>query len=386
VKIAYAYPTYWPYVRRGAERCIHDLTSYLAGRGHEIDIITSKPGRGRTVHDGNVRIMYLPEIAHPLTYRYTAMARLYGFGFGATPILARGKYDVAHLWSYSSVSLAPFLTRFAKLPYLFHLIMKEHHWQGRIDRLVYRFLVKHAARVAALTPRGADEHAALLGREVSCLPAPVDMEAFKPWVPKDLDRPQVLFTGDLGDPRKGSALLLRAWNEVHRRVPEAVLVLAGPYGIYGFEFEYQVYTLENINLVTEPSARSSIEVRGPGSVRELPLWYSQASVTVLPSVDEAFGLVVTESLASGTPVVCSSKGGPGEIISDPAVGATVPLETAFDLWDVRCTGMLADAIVQGIELARRPETVKRCREWAETWSLERVGAQTEKLLEEVAAA
>jgi hypothetical protein len=44
MKIAYPYPAYWPYVRRGVERCIHDTSNYLARRGHEVDIITSKPG------------------------------------------------------------------------------------------------------------------------------------------------------------------------------------------------------------------------------------------------------------------------------------------------------------------------------------------------------
>jgi glycosyltransferase involved in cell wall biosynthesis len=41
------------------------------------------------------------------------------------------------------------------------------------------------------------------------------------------------------------------------------------------------------------------------SYHELPYYYALASVTVLPSVSESWGLVVNESLASGTPVIAS---------------------------------------------------------------------------------
>ena len=38
------------------------------------------------------------------------------------------------------------------------------------------------------------------------------------------------------------------------------------------------------------------------------------------------------------------------------------------------------------KLARNPETSNRCREWAEQWSLDRVGALTESVLMEMADA
>ncbi len=96
-------------------------------------------------------------------------------------------------------------------------------------------------------------------------------------------------------------------------------------------------------------------------------------------------MVVTESLSSGTPVVCSSHGGPGEIVTDPAVGVTVPLKTYFDLMSDRAAGQLADAVLEGIELARRPGTSEACRQWAEPWGLQVVGAKLEGMLEEMAS-
>lgn len=384
MKIVYPYPTYWPYIRRGAERCIHDMANYLANRGHEVDIITSKPGAPHIAYDGRVRVIYLRQFSHPLTYRYGPLIKLYAFGLGALSHVMRGGYDVAHLWSFSSVVAAPLLKHFANLPYLYHLIVRTHYWPGRMDRLIFQQLMKQANTVAALTPEGAAEASQAYGVPVDVLPPPVDMDRFKP-VPKDLKNPKVLFTGDLGDPRKGGGLLLRAWDEIHRRCPEARLVLAGPFGLVGFDFGFDVYTLQRLDLVRSASARAAIEIPGPGALADLPTTYAQAAVTVLPSIEEAFGMVVTESLSSGTPVVCSSSGGPGEIIGDSDVGVTVPLETYFDLASDQRASQLADAVIEAIEMARQPNTAERCREWVEPWGLDIVGARLEGMLEEMAS-
>jgi glycosyltransferase involved in cell wall biosynthesis len=384
VKVAYVYPTYWPYIRRGAERCIHDFTTYLSKRGHEVELITSTPGKPRVAYDGLTRVTYLRQVSHPLAYKYVPMLRMYAFGLDALPHLFRKKYDAAHLWSYSMLP-APLLQRVQGLPYLFHLMVQDHWWPGKLDRLFFKQLIVRANKVAALTPNGAAAISRAFGVPVVPLAAPVDLDVFRPCAPKDLNRPQVLFTGDLGDPRKGGMLLLRAWDEIHRRCPEAMLVLAGPFGLIGFDVGYGIYTLERLDLVRDPAARAAIEIRGPGSLDTLPAWYSEAAVTVLPSVHEAFGMVVTESLACGTPVVCSSDGGPGEIVSTPEVGRTVPLYDYFDLLSSRRAGELAEAVVQAIELARQPSVSQRCRAWAEPWSLERVGAQAEAMLEEMAS-
>lgn len=384
MKIVYPYPAYWPYMRRGVERCIHDLSNFLAERGHEVTIITSKPGRARIAYDGPVRVVYLKQQAHPLVMKYYPLSRLYSFGVEATMAVSRGDYDVAHLWSFSALLGAAFFRGWLNVPYLFHVVLRTHNWRGRFDRYAFARLMRNADKVAALTPGGAAETQAMYGVNVETLPPPVDMRTFRPHEGKDLSRPRVLFTGDLGDPRKGGALLLRAWDEIHARCPEAVLVLAGPFGVMGYDLGFEVYTLERLSLVRSPAARDAIEILGAGSLEGLPYEYSRAAVTVLPSYDEAFGMVVTESLACGTPVVCSSHAGPGEIITSPDVGVTVPITSYLDVISEAKAHELAEAVLQGIELARQPATSVRCREWAEPWGLERIGRLTEAALEEVA--
>lgn len=381
MKIAFPYPAYWPYVRRGVERCTHDLATYLSRRGHEVHIITSSPGRPRVARDGDIKVTYLRQVGNPLIYRYAPRLRVLAFRISATRVLAEERADVIHLWSYAGITWAPLIRRVLGTPYLFHIMMPLYSVPPGFGSLV-----RQANRVMALTAGMAKSVQHLFNVACGVLPPPVDLSTFRPSAARDLARPQVLFPADLADPRKGGTLLLKAWNTVHRRCPEAVLVLAGPFGIAGWHtYHFENTMLARFDLVRDPAAQATIELRGPGELGSLPAWYSQAAVTVLPSIAEAFGMVLTESLACGTPVVTSAFGGAGEIVTSSEIGATVEIREMADLVTQSSADQLAEAILYGIDLSRRPATAERCREWAAQWSLDRVGAQEEALLSSMLA-
>jgi glycosyltransferase involved in cell wall biosynthesis len=244
-----------------------------------------------------------------------------------------------------------------------------------VDRWVFERTIRGAARVAVLNHEAAAQVQRGWGLDAIVLQAPVDLRVFRPMAARDPSRPRVLFPSDLSDPRKGGVLLLRAWNLVHRRCPEAELVLAGPYGhlIGGPSIDLR----SALDGLVEPSARGTIDVRGPGALTDLPRLYSEAAVTVLPSVDEAFGMVLTESLACGTPVVCGDHGGPAEIVGDAGVGVTIPLASTQDLYRMTRAVQLADAILAAIDLAGHEGIAEQCRAHASQWSLDVIGEKVE---------
>jgi len=388
VRIAFPYPSYWPYVRRGVERCIHDVAGFLAERGHDVHVITSTPGRPRVAHEGNVKVTYVRQLSHPLVFGYRPRLRYLAFAAAASRVLAAERPDVAHLWNYS-IPWAPVLRSWLSMPYVLQVGVRGVRLpDARNLRPIARLMtmdIRKANQLVALTAGGAREVEVKFGVKCGVLSPPVDMRLFRDVAPRTRP-PVVLFTSDLLDPLKGSRLLLRAWNEVWRQMPEARLLLAGPYGLPGFNALPLAHVQTMIDDLVKPGARAAVDLRGPGSLDSLPALYSSSAVTVLPSLGEAFGMVLTESLACGTPVVATAGEGPGEIVSSPDVGRTVDLTSAADLESDERALQLADAILSAIELAYAPQTTRLCREWADRWSLDRIGAQEETLLYEAASA
>lgn len=84
---------------------------------------------------------------------------------------------------------------------------------------------------------------------------------------------------------------------------------------------------------------------------ELVQLYASADVFVFPSAADTFGLVLLESMATGTPVACFPVDGPLEVIGDSGAGAMLP--------------DLKEAVLSAFEIPR-----EKARERAETFSWE----------------
>lgn len=377
MRVAFVFPNYWPYVRRGAERLMAEYAAYLVEAGHQVDIITSKPGAPRVLRRGNLTVYYDRQLAHPVLAQYVQRLRFYTFSVNAFIHLVQGRYDVAHTWLYPFGLGVKFASQLSNTPYLYQVMSEHVALPFRTDGWLARHVVRSADHVAALSERAAHRIRREMGVPVSVLPPCVHLQSFQPG--QRSVRPRVLFVSDLRAYGKGLPLLLMAWDEIHRREPRAVLTLAGPLGQAGFD-NSGPHPIESINrLVHDPGARAAIEILGEGTVDDLPRLYAESWVTVLPSVGEAFGLVLVESLACGTPVVGSSYDGPGEIITDAAVGATVPLQDHRDLQDPARAAELAEAVLHCLALAADPATADRCRQHAARWDRSAVGPQLEGL-------
>jgi glycosyltransferase involved in cell wall biosynthesis len=160
----------------------------------------------------------------------------------------------------------------------------------------------------------------------------------------------VLFPAHAADPRKCLDVLLAAFGRVLDRHPDARLVLGGG-GNTSWAFD-RLSPPDRVRI-----SGASVDL-GAGELADVPQRYAEATVTVLPSVDEAFGLVLVESLATGTPVVGVASGGPLEIVDSPEIGR---------LAAPRDPESLAEAICATIATAADPRTPGRCAEHAQRW-------------------
>ena len=120
----------------------------------------------------------------------------------------------------------------------------------------------------------------------------------------------LLFVGTF-EPRKNVAGLLSAYRAlVDRNTNAPPLVISGR---SGWLFEETLAQVDRLRL------RERITFLDTPSDSDLVALYNGASMVVLPSYYEGFGLPVLEAMACGTPVVISNRGSLPEIAGDVAV-------------------------------------------------------------------
>lgn len=105
---------------------------------------------------------------------------------------------------------------------------------------------------------------------------------------------------------------------------------------------------------------------------DLPGIYSACDLTLMPSLSEGFGLTVLESLACGTPILCSKKG------SLPEVGG----EVAFYVDDETDASSLAGAIVKALKVDKNKITDGGIR-WARKFTWEKTARETAEVYKKV---
>src|SRR5215208_5731199 len=98
MRVALLHPTYWPEVRRGAERLVHDLAAWLAGAGHDVTVLTTHRGPSEAADEDGFRVVRLRRPPDVLFER-RAYEDYLGAAASQTFGLLRGEFDVAEAFS-----------------------------------------------------------------------------------------------------------------------------------------------------------------------------------------------------------------------------------------------------------------------------------------------
>ena len=118
----------------------------------------------------------------------------------------------------------------------------------------------------------------------------------------------VLFIGTV-EPRKNLPTLFAAYERVITMRPDAPpLLLAGK------SVEHSAAILETLD--RHPALSGRVKHLGYVSDHERQNLYRQASLLVLPSLEEGFGLTALEAMQVGVPVVASRRGALPEVVGD----------------------------------------------------------------------
>lgn len=263
----------------------------------------------------------------------------------------RIRYDLVHSHYWVSGMVGRQLQQMWDVPmvHMFHTLgeMKNRVAKSEGEREVgariggERNVVQWADRLVAATPLDRAQMVWHYGADpgkISVIPAGVDTELFHPRdrarVRRELglpglDTPILLFVGRI-ERLKGIDTLLESVAVVSRFCAGRnlkVLIVGG-----GDQTEDENAELRRVvQLHRDLNLEEQVEFVGSKPQEMLPLYYSAADVTIMPSHYESFGLVAVESMASGTPVIASNVGGLSYTVKDGETGFLVPEENHFAL-------------------------------------------------------
>jgi UDP-glucose:(heptosyl)LPS alpha-1,3-glucosyltransferase len=161
--------------------------------------------------------------------------------------------------------------------------------------------------------------------------------------------------------RKGLEVIINALQEL--KMPKLTLLIVG-----SDKDELFKNKTEKLGLTSK--------VIFAGRTNEVEKFYAAADIFVLPAAYEPFGLVVTEAMASGLPVIISGNAGAAEVINNGDNGFLLdPQDMKTGL--INCIKKLT-----GDSVLKRSVSI-RARETIEKYSWRNMGENTEKVYNEV---
>ncbi|MFH0847500.1 MAG: glycosyltransferase [Chloroflexota bacterium] len=325
---------------------IRRVASELGRLGHKVDVFTRihDAQEDRAIRLGtNTRLIHLRAgrrgyldklVLHPLLPEFTARLE----AFRKTNEL---QYDIifSHYWlSGLAGELAQELWHIPHL-IMFHTLAAVKNMLGENEpelRLSSeRHLAQSCDRVIVPTEREKGNLISYYGAcpdNISVIPCGVNLKLFQPLgketarIHLGLDGDKViLFVGRI-ERLKGIERLLRAVNLLKNSMPLKLLIIGGDE-----QNEPEMARLKQLAL--ELGLRETVLFLGVVSRENLPLYYSAADVTAVPSYYESFGLVALESLACGTPIVATDVGDLRHIVQHQVTGYIAEKGTPDDLAD-----------------------------------------------------
>jgi glycosyltransferase involved in cell wall biosynthesis len=360
----------------GLDRVYHALYEHLPEVGVEVrGLIAGSGDVGPAT--GNVITAFAPDTA-PL-YR-----RLHAARQGVRHILRTGPVDLVA--SHFALYTAPALDLIGDRPLVVHFhgpwaaesavegaSSMLVHAKRMMERMVYRRGTRFIVLSAAFRDVLVDTYR-VPAKNVHIVPGGVDVSRFTTSVDRTrarhhlgwpTDRPLLLSVRRLAR-RMGLETLIEAVDKIRRSVPDVLLLIAGN-GPLRSELQ---------SLIEARDLTDNVRLLGYVPEADLPRAYRAADATVVPTHSlEGFGLITVESLAAGTPVFVTPRGGLPEVVRDLSPSL---------VFDGTSSSALAARLRAALQNDLPLPSAKACRAYAVSrYSWAAVAQQTRAVYEDV---
>ncbi|MBD3369902.1 glycosyltransferase [Candidatus Fermentibacteria bacterium] len=307
MRITEVYKGIYPRTMGGIERYIHDAAVYLRSRGHAVDVLLagSRPGT-RHFEVDDVPVTESPGICTVLSNPISP-----GLGW----LMRRSNAELFHFHVPLPSAVLSWMTWRPGRKYVvtYHSDIVRQKAALWLYGPLLRLFLKGADTVLATSENYRKSSPYLSGlTNVEILPLGVDTERFSPGEGGEVGTGDYyLFVGRFRE-YKGIPLLLDAWKKLADR--KLIMVGGG---------RMRSYIRKRIE-----RERLPVSLRGDVSDDQLVELYRGARALLLPSTmrSEAFGMVLTEAMACGTPVIASNlPTGVSWVCRDGESGLSVPI-------------------------------------------------------------
>lgn len=176
-------------------------------------------------------------------------------------------------------------------------------------------ILEKATTVLALSSYSKKEFNKLVpSKSISLCPQPIEI-INKSSQQKDPNL--IISVGRFSDPRKNIVMLIQTFAQIQAIIPHAKLCIIG-----------QKPTEEQLKPLQQTLSNLNITFTGPLSKEALTLYYQQASLKLITSYQEGFGIAGLEALANGTPVITTNCGGVNDFVINNLTGFIVSINDA----------------------------------------------------------
>jgi poly(glycerol-phosphate) alpha-glucosyltransferase len=196
--------------------------------------------------------------------------------------------------------------------------------KGKLQRILAKGLEHCKAIVAIGSKAEQDYKQRFPGKPIFNIPYYCDLSQFSQNIPH---RPRVpvtiLFCGQMIQ-RKGVDVLLQSFSQVIQLGLQARLLLVG-----------REAELPKMLQSVPPTVQQNIDYVGFQSPEDLPPFFQQADIFVLPSRYDGWGVVVNQALGAGLPIICTDAvGAAHDLIESGVNGWIIPSGDAEALTQV----------------------------------------------------
>ncbi|MGI8415006.1 MAG: glycosyltransferase family 4 protein [Nakamurella sp.] len=335
----------------GVQAHVADLARVLIDMGHDVSVLA--PG-----DDDADQPDYVVSAGRSVGIPYNGSVARLAFGpLSYTRVrrwIRAGDFDVLHVHEPVAPSLSLLATMVAEGPLVatFHTSNSRSRMLAAFQPVLQPFLEKITGRIAVseLARQVQVEH---LGGDAVIIPNGVDVDFFakaKPLPGYPRQGGTIGFIGRFDEPRKGMTILLQAMRRLLPRRPDLQLLVAG------------AGDADELAKEAGPQLADHLVNLGLVSDRDKARLLRSVDVYCAPNTGgESFGIILTEAMSAGTPVVASELEAFDSVLEGGRAGLLTPVGDSAAL-ATAISGLL-DHPERGRALAAAGRTAVAAYDW-----------------------